>query len=416
MKSFLVFMTSLLFLSVAQADYILKYKMDTDSQTYMYHSGISSKLSMASGHEKTEIYTIGKKVYLVSYDGANKTIMDMDEMKKMSQAFGAMDSSAENAKQRAPKYKIIKTGKKEKIAGISGEVWIVSGKEDGEKFTQEMVVTNDKKVVKVAHSMFNTFANMSNSNEGQEMLEPQKGYVILKVDTMVLKSFEELKLPSSTYQLPKDGQEQKMPDFSKLKKKVVDSCYDQVCCGQISGPSTVLAPALKNSFNSYKLVGSGVCDAMGLGSLLNLKSVEGALYKKGSDSIQITLNLNDTKGGILRSTKKNLDAGYSTGLVSSIKNYSDGKKLDAMEIVSGVLMPMNQETLEYIIDEKTSLTITRLRKTGKEPSLSGVISSGAINLKKIKTSVASNKTSSSNSQAKEDMDADEAIDMLKSFF
>lgn len=416
MKSVFIFLTSLLLVTTVEADYIVKYKMDQDLQTYMYHSDRSSKLSMDGSDEKTEVYKIGKKVYIVSYDGNQKTIMDMDEMKKMSQSFGSMDSSANSETTIAPKYHITKTGKKVKIAGVNGEVWIVSGQEDGEKFTQEMVVTNNKEVVKVVHSMLETFADISDSSEDQNMLEPQKGYVVIKADTMVLDSFTQEELASSVYQLPKDGQEQKMPDLSKLKKEVTDSCYDQVCCGQISGPSTVLAPALQSSFNGYKLVGTGICDAMGLGSLFNIKSVEGALYKKGSDSIQITLNLDDTKGGILRSTKKNLDLGYSTGLVSSIKNYSDNKKVEGMQVISGILMPMNQETFEYIIDEKTSLTITRLRKTDKEPSLSKVISSGAINLKKIKVSAASHETSSSNSQQEENMDADKAIDMLKSFF
>lgn len=416
MKSFFVSLFLLLLVTTTQADYILKYKMESDFQTYMYHSDTTSKLSMDSGNEKTEIYTIGKKVYIVSYDGNHKTIMDMDEMKKMSQAFSGMDTSSYDVNKAVPKYKSISTGKREKVAGINGEVWIISGEEDGEAFTQEAVVTNNKKVVKAVRSMFKTFENISDSQEEQNIFEPKKGYVIIKVDGMVLDSFKETKVASSVYQLPKDAQEQKMPDFSQLKKRVVDSCYNQVCCGQTSGPSQVLAPALKNSFNGYKLVGSGVCDAMGLGSLLDIKSVEGALYKKGSDSIQVTLNLNDTQGGILRSTKKNLDAGYSAGLVSSIQEYSDNKKIDGMQVISGILMPMNQETFEYIIDNKTSLSITRLRKTGKEPSLSRVVSSGGVNLKKIKATIASINTKKSPSHKEDKMDADEAVNMLKSFF
>lgn len=83
-----------------------------------------------------------------------------------------------------------------------------------------------------------------------------------------------------------------------------DSCYENVCCGKTAGDAKVLSTALSSSFNGYKLVGSGVCDILGFASMLGQNGVEGALYKKGRDSVQISLNMDDSNGGILRETKK----------------------------------------------------------------------------------------------------------------
>lgn len=416
MKIFLTLIISLFLVSTSQADYILKYQMDDEVQTYMYHSDTKSKLINGSGDNKQEIYKIGKKVYIVSYQGNKKTIMDMDEMKKMAQTFGGMDSSQYREENKAPEYKIKKTGKRVTVGGIKGEVWIISGEEDGEKFKTEMVVSKDRKLAKAVHSMFDTMTSMSGAEIEDNFLEAKKGYVTIKADGMALKSFSDEKVSSSVYQLPKDGQKQKIPDFGQLKSKSVDSCYEQVCCGQTSGASTVLASALKTSFNGYKLIGSGVCDIMGLGALLGVDSVEGALFRKGNDNIQVTFNMDDKEGGILRKTKKNLDAGHSMGLVRGIKNYSDGKKVNGIKVISGTLMPMKQETLEYIIDSKTTLTISRLRKTNKEPSLFKVVSSGGVNLKKLQISAKSQKASKSEAKKQEDADMDKAVNMLKSFF
>ncbi len=404
--------------TLLQADYVMKYQMDTEAQTFMYHNDKSSKMINVSEGDKREIYRIGKKIYVVSYDDGKKTVIDMDEMRKMSQAMGGDPSQYHEAIEK-PEYKIKKTGKRVKIAGIRGEVWVLSGEEDGEKYKTEVVVTKDKRVAKAVNAMFSTFSSMSGVSSESNYLEIQKGYVTIKAEGMELKSFKEKKVSSSEYQLPKDAKKQEVPNFAKMKTKAVESCYETVCCGKTSGESQVLASALKSSFKGYKLVGSGICDAMGLGSLFGITSVEGALYKKGDDFIQVTLNMDDEEGGMLRKTKKNLDAGYSLP-VDSIKNYSDKKRVGGVKVIQGELMPMKQETIEYIIDSKTSLTISRIRKNNKGVSLIKVVdSSGGVNLKKLQKSLKKSKSEEA-SKPKEDkeadVDIDQAVNLLKSFF
>ena len=402
--------------TLLQADYVLKYQMDTEEQTFMYHNQNSSKMINVSDGEKREIYKIGKKTYIVSYEDGKKTVIDMDEMRKMSQAMG-FDASTYQQEIQKPQYKIKKTGKRVTVGGVKGELWIVSGEEDGEKFKEEMVVTKDKRVVKSIRAMFQLFSSMSGISSEDNYLELKKGYVTIKAEGMELKSFSDKKISSSEYKLPKGAKQQKVPDFAKMQSKAVDSCYKQVCCGKTSADSKVLVSALSSSFKGYKLVGSGVCDALGLSSMLGIESVEGALYKKGDDYIQVTLNMDDTQGGMLRDAKKNLDAGHSLGMVSGIKNYSDKKRINNVKVIQGELLPMNQETIEYIIDLKTSLTISRIRKNSKGVSLLKVVSSGGgVNLKKLQKSLKNVATSKSQKSKKEEVNVDEAVNLLKSFF
>ena len=417
MKKYLI-VAIIVLSSLLQADYVMKYQMDSEVQTFMYHNDKSSKMINVSEGEKKEIYKVDKKTYIVSYENGKKIVIDMDEIRKMSQSMG-YDASAYQEEIQKLQYKIKKTGKRVKVGGVRGEVWIVSGEEDGEKYKVEIVVTKDKKVVKSVRAMFNLFASMSGVSTESNYLEIQKGYVTIKADGMELKSFKEKKVSSSEYQLPKDVKKQKIPNFAKAKTKVLDSCYETVCCGKTSGESQVLAPALKSGFKGYSLVGSGICDTMGLGSLFGITSVEGALYKKKNDYIQVTLNMDDTEGGMLQSTKKNLDAGYSLP-IDSIKNYSDKKRVNGVKVIQGELMPMKQETLEYIIDSKTSLTISRIRKDNKGISLIKVVdSSGGINLKKLQKSLKNQKTKESSKPTEnkeQEVDVDQAVNLLKSFF
>lgn len=204
----------------------------------------------------------------------------------------------------------------------------------------------------------------------------------------------------------------------------MDSCYEKVCCGKTAGEAKVLSLVLADSFDGYELVGSGVCDVLGLSSMFG-DSMEGALYinRKKGDTIQIALNMNDTQGGILRNTKKNLDAGYSVGMIESIEDYSDNGSFGKTKVIEGKLMPMRQQTMELLINSKTTLTITRISKTGRESPLNYVVTTGGgLDLMALKNELgednkpeevkASQPTESSNNDA----NIDAAVNLLKSFF
>ncbi len=114
-----------------------------------------------------------------------------------------------------------------KVAGIAGEVWIVSGIYDGEKYKEEIVVTKNKKVVKIVRAMFNVFSSMSGAQIEENFYELQKGYVTTKADGLQLKSFSEKSIQSSEYELPKQSQKQKAPDSKKENSDNEDVSLDE---------------------------------------------------------------------------------------------------------------------------------------------------------------------------------------------
>ncbi len=214
------------FTATLQADYILKYQMQNDMQTFLYHSPSSSKMITTSDGQKSSIYRIDKKTYIVSDDDGEKSIVDVDKMREMSKSMG-FDPAQYVQEMEKPEYTIKKTGKKVKVGGIAGEVWIVSGTYDGEKYKEEIVVTKNKKVVKIVRAMFNVFSSMSGAQIEENFYELQKGYVTIKADGLQLKSFSEKSIPSSEYKLPKQSQKQKAPDSKKENSDNEDVSLDE---------------------------------------------------------------------------------------------------------------------------------------------------------------------------------------------
>ncbi len=425
MKSLLT--VSLFAATLLQADYISTYEMDGEIQTFMYHDSTHAKMINSSDRESSSIYRIGKKVYIVSKKNGKTEVMDIDEMKKLADTFGASEQHLEKQEHKK-NFKIDKTRKRVSVAGIKGEVWIVTGEDDGEPFRQELVVTKDKRVIKTIRAQMDMFSQMANEDIDNEMnmFEIEKGYVTIKAEGMKLKSFKEKSLPKSEYQLPKDAKMKKMPNFGALfggggssknpqEKGILDPCYNEVCCGKTAGEANVLADMLKPRSGGYKLEGSGVCDALGLSSLFGVQSVEGALYKKGDDPIQVTLALDDSSGGSVANTKKQLDSGVSL-VVKSMKDYKKGV-IGTASYQYAMLMPMKQQTLDIIIDPKTILSITRIANNGEIDLISWT--KRAIDLDAFKKDAPKKQPEKSNNNDNSDKineNVDKAVEMFKSFF
>ncbi|MEA3523465.1 MAG: hypothetical protein U9R50_10890 [Campylobacterota bacterium] len=430
--------TSFSLLSLLHADYISIYQMDEETQKIMYHDSSHSKIINSSKGDKSAMYFIDDKIYSVQYENGKAKVIDLDQMRSMMGSMGAQEQV--NQKQDEFDFKIKKTGKKETVAGIKGEIWIIEGSDDGETFKDQIVVTKDKRVVKAMHAMTRMFSKMSGgaTDDSGNIFELEKGYATIKSDGMVLRSFKEKQLPKSDYELPKDAQMQEMPNIAALfggggapsndgkkTKGLLDPCYNEVCCGKTAGASNVLAPMLKPRSGGYELVGEGVCDALGISSLFGVKSVEGALYKKGDDPIQVTLNLDDTSGGAVATTKKQLDSGTSL-IVKSIQNYKKGV-MGTASYEYGMMMPMKQQTLDIVIDSKTVLSITRIATSGEIDLISWT--KRAIDLDAFKKDVVKKDTSttkkSQDSKTEDDTavdteninkTVDDAVNMFKSLF
>lgn len=122
-------------------------------------------------------------------------------------------------------------------------------------------------------------------------------------------------------------------------------------------------------------------------------------------------------------------------MVNSIEDYSDNGSYGDVKVIEGKLMPMKQQTMELIIDSKTTLTITRISKTGREMPLDYFVQiGGAIDLSALKDELGSDNQASSDVEddsdvrvdshnvaqsggsSKPNTDVEDAVNLLKSFF
>jgi len=212
-----VILTMIAMTMLLHADYVLEYKMDKWQHKFMYRDSTSSKLIHQSATEKSEIYKIGKKTYIVSSEAGKKVIIDLDELRMLSQYSGLNDMQyIEEIKK--PKYKIEKTSKVVNVGGIDGELWIISGKLKGKEFVKKVVVTNDKRVVESIRAMYSLIGSMSGIKTDNDLFEFEKDYVTIKTDDIHLKSFSDIKVPISEYQLPKNVEKQKIFSSTGGKK------------------------------------------------------------------------------------------------------------------------------------------------------------------------------------------------------
>jgi len=340
------------------------------------------------------------------------------------------------------------------VGGIKGHEWIVKGEEDGKNYETKMVVTNDKNVVKTMRAMFTSMSDMSAGMvSGENPFEIEKGYVVIKADGMKLESFKSKSLSSSVYILPKvtntreafnERNKRSAQPRKSTKKRVTakdtKACYNNPCCGDIAGESTVLIPSLyKNKGGTgYFLVDSATCNKNSLGQVTEVAIVE---EQSTGRRVHMELILNDKSKGIVQ---KLIDgqtnyAGNDSSLVSQANKSVSSNK--AMYVHS---RNTNQERMDIYINANTTLCLARMYKSDWRRSFEGWAEKGWIFYGTLKKNAANwdsskpipaKKASSYTSRASNDdvevnepeevveddsgisdNDVDKAVNLLKSFF
>ncbi len=423
------------------ADYTMVLQMGAsqeEQQKIQYKDDKHIKISMGPDGS---MMIIGEKSYMVSTEDGQTTVMDMDEMRAMLGGMGGgMKQRAQAAKDDL-NMKVIKKGKKRTVAGIKGQVWTIQFKEDGETEQVDVVVTDDKRVVKAMSAYGKAISRMAMSEEESDdeflsMMQIAPGHVMIasaedeEGNKFELQSFSEKSIAASTFVLPANAQKQQMPNLAGLfggggqassdgtkEKGLLSDCFDKVCCGSTDGDANVLTHMLRDSKSGYSLEGSpSVCNGLGLSSLFGSSDVEGGLYKKGKDDyIQITLNLNDSGEGSVEGSRKQVDTGV--GLVRAIKDYKKGS-FGKATYKYAYLEPMNQQTLDIFLDEDVILSVSRTSK--KKIDLiswsKGAIDISAYGAAKAEKAQADESEDSSLDTEAINEGVDDAVKMFKSFF
>lgn len=211
---FLVF-----FVSFAYADYVVKYKVGQETVSFYFKNANTSKMVTTTDDGKVEIYHINNNSYIVSYFGDDVNIIDANMMKSSMSQMG-FDTSSINQKPQTSNIKIKKTRKKIWIGDVEGRKWIVTVNEDGRKYNTTVVVSNDKRVVRVMRAMFKAFSSMTQgASDYDKYYELKKGFVTIKADGIELESFRKKFIPMSEYQLPNVDETKKHSGYKKRRYK-----------------------------------------------------------------------------------------------------------------------------------------------------------------------------------------------------
>lgn len=229
-------MASMLF-----SDFTMVYDMDMGEgmmeEVIRYKDSKNVKLFFRrpsqEGHDKaTGQYVINGTRYTVVREDGKLTYMNMNKIEevtdKLTEELNVSKEQERDQENQKPFFKILKKNGTKIIAGIKGEVWTVESQEDGRKYQEEIVVTDNKKVVE---AMGHTFEVLNQFGEGpygmeidkelQSMMMVSKDHVLISAKGMKLKRLDHEKIPDSVFVLPKEAVNgmENLPKMDDAKKE-----------------------------------------------------------------------------------------------------------------------------------------------------------------------------------------------------
>ena len=191
-----------LFALTLSADITLKFNADgSEALKFYYKDSSHIRLSMYDNNDRSDIYVIGKKTYIVSYDDGHLEIVDLDQMKMMMGAFGAMMGVQNTI---APYINVVERGASTNVAGIKAEKWVVEMKDADDVIQRyNVLVTNDKKITKAMKQMADTLTIIPNTEMFMSSLfEVEPGYYLISADNFKLTYVSTAKIDNSVFILP----------------------------------------------------------------------------------------------------------------------------------------------------------------------------------------------------------------------
>lgn len=90
-------------------------------------------------------------LYIVSFNDGEAMVIDASSMMK---GFSGMVQQAAPSATTAEFVSLENTGRSETVAGIKGDVYLLTTRQDGEEMTQEVVMSDDKRAIEFRDAMF----------------------------------------------------------------------------------------------------------------------------------------------------------------------------------------------------------------------------------------------------------------------
>jgi len=235
------------------ADFTLIYKMDNKiNEIIEYKDAKNVKLSYTVDGEDENLtgvgqYLINGRRYSVLREDGNLTYMDMDKAEEKSEELTEeLNLTTENCNAiiTKPFFKVLNKAGEEIVSGIKGEVWEVESEEDGEKYREKIVVTNNKELVNAMSKSFEILQKFGEGPYGREigtdeksMMFIENGYVLISAEGIRYQELRKDKIPNDTLKLPSDAIDSMLnfPKFTdkereegkKLLKEVLKE--DEIC-------------------------------------------------------------------------------------------------------------------------------------------------------------------------------------------
>jgi hypothetical protein len=220
------------------ADFTMIYKMDGKiNEVVEYKDDKNVKLSyIIDGDENSSAQTgqyliDGKRYSVVREEDGRLTYMDMDMIdEKSSEITDELNISKESCVvETKPFFTILKKGDTKTIRGVKGEVWDVESQEDGEKYREKIVVSDNRELVDAMRRSFKVLKMFGEGPYGMEigddvesMMLVTKDHVLLSAAGIEFVSLDHKDIPSGTIVLPKDAVNgmQNLPQMSDEEKEL----------------------------------------------------------------------------------------------------------------------------------------------------------------------------------------------------
>ncbi len=221
------------------ADFTMVYEMDNGAdgkieEIIQYKNAKHVKLSYRGTDEEVTTKDAGQYIvegirYTVLNEEGNLTYMNMDKIEKatnkLTEELNASSEQELDPADQKPFFTILKKHPAKIISGMEGEVWEVESEEDGRKYKEEIIVTNDKKVVeamRISLKILSSFGEgpygMEIDNDLETMMLVSDTHALLYAEGMVFKSLNHNIIDESIFQLPK-GAVNGMKNLPKMDEK-----------------------------------------------------------------------------------------------------------------------------------------------------------------------------------------------------
>jgi len=224
------------------ADFTLVYEMDDGpegvrEEVIQYKDPAHAKLffrQMGEGNRTIDEgeYIIDGVRYVVVREEGKLSYMNLDKIEKatakLTEELNVSSGPSEEGTLK-PFFTLLKKKGNRTVAGIRGEVWEVESEEDGEKYQEEIVVTNDRDLVEAMQRSMDVLKSFGEGPYGMEiddelvsMMLVADGYVLLSARGIAFRSLQKEKIDERVFRLP-EGAVDGMKNLPRMDKEKEDA-------------------------------------------------------------------------------------------------------------------------------------------------------------------------------------------------